>query len=475
MFTLRTLIQPTLSPTTVEPTLSPSDSPTLSMPPSKSLDDCLRDPFGVERIFASGSNSDNNWYSRWMKSRTIPSSTPFEVDQFDGRTSVSGNGVVTIENGVASLQRSPKIQIYAGAEGWGSVEMTGYATYLSGGVKRSSSGFNMVIQMTHPSDDKRCAMPSYRAHISLNGVASFQKEYRPEVRTRLVRTDIDVFNRELPLDVSVGVKFIVRRVGQDQVDLQLYIDTEGGDQDWMLVHSYTDFTGSWKASGDDIPQDECSSSLEDGSVLQGKTVYAELFNVGNVLTFVEWRDVSVRSINRDTSMFLACTSVSPSLTPTTTSPTIKETSQPSAAVISVHPSVPPSIDSNTTVWGLLQFNLPLTQLLEDSDAIAVFEQMVEDLLQKKLDSRVDSDTNTTIEFFDYNVNIEAQTLVEQQPDVADNNTSPLCRIDPSHISCTTTNDTEPIRKRKLQTSTSLIVDASVTAVATPGKSSIVYV
>jgi len=64
-----------------------------------------------------------------MKSRTIPSSTPFEVDQFDGRTSVSGNGVVTIENGVASLQRSPKIQIYAGEEGWGSsVEMTGYAT-----------------------------------------------------------------------------------------------------------------------------------------------------------------------------------------------------------------------------------------------------------------------------------------------------------------------------------------------------------
>ena len=57
--------------------------------------------------------------------------------------------------------------------------------------------------------------------------------------------------------------------------------------------------------------------------------------------------------------------------------------------------------------------------------------------------------------------------MEQQP--------PLCRIDPSHISCTTTNDTEPVRKRKLQTSTSLIVDASVTAVATPGKSSIVYV
>ena len=257
----------------------------------------------------------------------------------------------------------------------------------------------------------------------LERVASFQKEYRPEVRTQLVRTDIDVFNRELPLDVSIGVKFIVRRVGQDQVDLQLYIDTEGGDQDWMLVHSYTDFSGSWEASGDDLPQDECSSSLEDGSVLAGKAVYAELWNVGNVLTFVEWRDVSVRSI-RDTSMFLACTSVSPSLTPTTMSPTIKETSQPSAAVISVHPSVSPSIQSpiNTTVWGLLQFKLPLTQLLEDSDAIAVFEQMVEDLLQKKLDSRVDSDTNTIIVFSDYNVNIEAQTLVEQQPDVADNNT-----------------------------------------------------
>ena len=53
MFTC-TLIQPTSSPTTVEPTLSPSDSPTLSMPPSKSFDDCLRDPFGVEQIFASG-------------------------------------------------------------------------------------------------------------------------------------------------------------------------------------------------------------------------------------------------------------------------------------------------------------------------------------------------------------------------------------------------------------------------------------
>ena len=72
----------------------------------------------------------------------------------------------------------------------------------------------------------------------------------------------------------------------------------------------------------------------------------------------------------------------------------------------MHPSVSPSILDYTTVWGLLQFNLPLAQLLEDSDAIAVFEQMVEDLLQKKLDSRVDSDTNTTIEFFDYNVNIE---------------------------------------------------------------------
>ena len=171
MFTC-TLIQPTSSPTTVEPTLSPSDSPTLSMPPSKSFDDCLRDPFGVEQIF--------NWYSRWMKNRTIPSSDPFEVDQFDDRTSVSGNGVVTIGNGVASLQRSPKIQIYAGAEGWGSsVEMTGYATYLSGGAKRSSSGFNMAIQMTHPSVDKRCAT-KYSESNQYNRMGSITVQVTPD-------------------------------------------------------------------------------------------------------------------------------------------------------------------------------------------------------------------------------------------------------------------------------------------------------
>ena len=464
------MIQPTQRPTTSEPT---SQSPTLSVSPTASFDDCLRDPFGVERIFYASEEDSNDWYARWSKDRSISTSEEsFGVDELDGRVSVSGNGAVEIAEGVATLQRSPTIQIYAGdQQGFGdAVEMTGYAKYLPGGATRSFSGLNLAIQMSHPNEDERCPRPSYRSQVSLAGVASFQKEYGPDIRTGKKATVIPEFDGQLPLDEWIGVKFIVRDVGPGRVFLALYLDLTGGDdgveQDWKMVHSYTDTTDSWMAGDDSLPQDGCSSSLEDGDVLDGKRVYGELSNDGNSNTQVQWRDVSIRSIST-TTMRIACTSVAPTMSPSvspTMSPSIKTLTSPptspsqssppstSQSSVSVYPSAAPSVqnptNASTTLLGTLMFKLPVDQLLEDRDAIAVFEGMVEDLLQKKLTTREDEATNRTIEFSDYRAKIVSQSLVTEEPASSVNN------------------DTEPVR-RILEEETSLIISAAVTAVGTP--------
>ena len=106
----------------------PSHSPTLSALPSKSLDDCLSDSFGIERVYSPGNNSGLDWYSSWDEEREISgyNADPFVIDTFDVQTTVKGNGVVSISDGIATLQRSPQIQIMASNNGLGNTEMSGY-------------------------------------------------------------------------------------------------------------------------------------------------------------------------------------------------------------------------------------------------------------------------------------------------------------------------------------------------------------
>lgn len=132
--------KPTQSPTTSEPTKSPSHSPTLSAGPSSSL---CRDQFGVEKVYSSGEYSTNDWFAQWDgDNRTLSGYEEPVVDELDGRTSVSRRGAVYINGGIATLQRSPMIKVFAGTEGFGDhMEMTGYAKYLAGELLHSFVDF----------------------------------------------------------------------------------------------------------------------------------------------------------------------------------------------------------------------------------------------------------------------------------------------------------------------------------------------
>ena len=73
----------------------PSHSPTLSVAPSRSLDYCISDQFGVEKIYASGEYSSQDWYANWEPQRTLSGyQDPFDVDEVDERTQVLNNGLV---------------------------------------------------------------------------------------------------------------------------------------------------------------------------------------------------------------------------------------------------------------------------------------------------------------------------------------------------------------------------------------------
>ena len=69
------------------------------------------------------------------------------------------------------------------------------------------------------------------------------------------------------------------------------------DQNWTLVHSHIDLVNSWKVSEGSLPQDDSTSSLEDGIVFTGLRVYGLLENVDNSGTKVAWQNVSIRSIH----------------------------------------------------------------------------------------------------------------------------------------------------------------------------------
>lgn len=308
-------------------------------------------------------------------------------------------------------------------------------------------------------------MPSYRMQISLSGVASFKKEYRPVegdggIRSGKKLASISDFNGELPLDQWIGVKFVVAELSNEEMKLELYMDLSGGGdasaQNWTLIHSYIDSPGAWKAEADSFPQDTCASSLENGAVFTGRKMYGILDNVGNTTTRVMWRSVSIRSISSAT-MESACTGVAPAMSPVTIPPsmyssdtpsTISESStKPTASPVSTSPqsatetNSPSSapIKSYTIVGGMLNFKLPTMGRLLDGDEAVEIEATIEDFLQSRL-KKYDFE-NTTIEFSRYDATIVKQTLVAD-------------------------NDTEPVRRLEYA---SLVIDATVTARLTPAE------
>ena len=207
-----------------------------------SVETCIRDEHtGVEKIYNSGAYKFSDWFAQWHFNRTLSGfDNPFGIDNLDDRVTVMKNGFVHIQGGSAILQRSPRLQISAGGSKFGfgnAVEMTGYAYYFYGGEQRGNSGLNMAIQMSHPSSDADCDSegPSYLMQINrLSGVASFQKEFHPDdgeagwIRSSKVTNTIAVFTDELPIERWIGVKFIIRNLGESSILLELYIDLGGG-------------------------------------------------------------------------------------------------------------------------------------------------------------------------------------------------------------------------------------------------------
>ena len=97
------------------------------------------------------------------------------------------------------------------------------------------------------------------------------------------------------------MKSVVRTLNLSSIILELYVELDGGgdimEQNCTLIHSPIDSVNSWKVSGGSLPQDACTSSLEDGAVFTRRRVYGLLENVGNSETKVAWQNVSIRSIH----------------------------------------------------------------------------------------------------------------------------------------------------------------------------------
>lgn len=246
------------------------------------------------------SAQDGNWVSNWAGAERFLGSA-FEVDPSDPRAMMRGSGSVTLGNGIAKFNGSPRLYLSqeAGVEGWENVEMTAYAKYVNQGVTpyQSYSGFTMATRSSHDLYKVYpCEAFGYYARIyQETGQCSFQKEYYHSQDSGTVYSAtkrVDCFPGGVTLGQWIGMKFkVTTEPGTSNVLLQMWVDANDNGN-WELKHSVTDTPGYWLSTSSTTVPSQCPQNDGD-TVLRPGNVSMLRTDGRDTSTEVHWRDVSM--------------------------------------------------------------------------------------------------------------------------------------------------------------------------------------
>lgn len=245
-------------------------------------------------------HAQGDWSSDWAEARTLDRNViSGDSDPLDVRSKPRGSGTIHIlGDGIAQFLQSPRLYVEqeAGVSGWENVEMTAYAMFVNTEGAIDFSGFTMAARSNHDVyAEDGCEARGYYGRIYLNtGECAFQKEYfHGDSGTVYTRTNrVNCFSGGLPLNVWIGMKFIVTTIpGTQDVQLELYTDTVG-DGSWQLRHSLVDTPGSWLSSDSTTVPPSCPF-LDGDTVLGPRNVCFFRTDGRSANTEVRWRDASI--------------------------------------------------------------------------------------------------------------------------------------------------------------------------------------
>mmetsp|Transcript_53989 Transcript_53989/g.114685 ORF Transcript_53989/g.114685 Transcript_53989/m.114685 type:complete len:441 (+) Transcript_53989:89-1411(+) len=320
--------------------------------------------FTLSSSLLTAVSAEGNWISNWSGAERIITNS-FDHDPLDARSVKRGSGKITLGNGIAKFNGSPRLYISkeAGVDGWENVEITAYGKYVDQGAEpfKSYSGLTLVTRSNHDNyGDSPCDAFGYYARIyQESGECAFQKEYAHSTTAGTVYTKtkrVDCFAGGLPLGQWVGMKFkVTTQPGTSNVLLELYVD-ENDDGNWLLKHSVTDTPGYWFSTSSTTVPSECPQNDGDTVVRPGNVSFLRTDGVDET-TEVHWRDASIiNSLSGDGTTTLSPTktpttapvkfTVSPTTSPiaTTDGPTSLPTKTPTAAPVkfTVNPTTSPT-------------------------------------------------------------------------------------------------------------------------------------
>lgn len=244
--------------------------PVLSVVPEESVDVILPKPTvtpatatstgaidGIAMLYPT-KESGRVWYAKWSRknAKTLESgeSDPLDpefVSRGDGAVHIQGDGTVHLEGD------APRMYVLdpAKKKKWNNVEVTVYANRISEYGPTSSQGIVIGARSEHQdaTEGSPCFGATYYARLLYDGRAVFQKElihegsYSRNKPSENNKVDWNTSDGSLPLNVWVGVKFIVKtNPDQKSVKLELYRDLTDGKNGgtWRKVAEYID-RGDW--------------------------------------------------------------------------------------------------------------------------------------------------------------------------------------------------------------------------------------
>ncbi len=212
-----------------------------------------RDSFGVAKLFPTRTGG-REWFSKWdgaaRKFTGIdPADAWFDCDHGDGVYEVDGKGRLTATG--------PTVRMYvhdpARRVEWGeNLEVTVYITRISETKSVSWSGLQIFARTDHgttaPEMKNICDDRGYGAKVTVDGRWEFEKE----VAHHQSKGNASVATArpwgELPKNVKVGVKYILRNLDKDsKVKVELYRDLTGGADGgkWEKLTEFVDAGDKW--------------------------------------------------------------------------------------------------------------------------------------------------------------------------------------------------------------------------------------
>lgn len=260
------------------------------------------DARGIVKIYADSAIAPHNWEDNWLSNSRSMSSV--STDPKDANATFRGTGRIRVEGstGIMSMSNSPRY--YVGDEmgnlKWQNVEMTVYARRVLDSSIKPHTGFTLVARTNHDLyKEDPCQALGYHARIHFEtGEAAFQKEFyhgSSVIYSASKRTSKVPWGSTVQKSVWIGIKFIVRTLASDDVELEMWIDmTDGVDGGkWSKIWSFTDSGTNWRSTKRVPP--ECSFGDEAKILRPGNVVFLRTDSVEQL----DWKLFSVREIDVD--------------------------------------------------------------------------------------------------------------------------------------------------------------------------------